>query len=90
MNSEYIAINDADPRVELPVAWCVCRVADGMPILMDVNNPDTQMYLAWLDAGNKPEIVACGGFPWDPGYGEEVVAPMDFEPPVAEPQEEAQ
>ena len=79
MDSEYIAINDADPRVEMPIAWCVCRVADGMPILMDVNNPDTQVYLAWLDAGNKPEIVACGGFPWDPGYGEEASAPIDLE-----------
>lgn len=90
MNSEYIAINDADPRVELPVAWCVCRVADSMSISMDVNDPDTQLYLTWLDAGNKPEIVACGGFPCDPGYGEEIAVPMDLEPLVAEPQEEAQ
>lgn len=90
MNVEYISINDIDPRVETPPVWCVCRISDGVPISMDVNDPDTQAYLAWLDAGNKPEIVACGEFPWDPGYGEAAVAPIDSEESITQPQEEGQ
>jgi hypothetical protein len=71
MSAEYIAINEEDPRNGTPVVWCVCRVSDSKEISYDVTDPDTQEYLSWLDAGNKPDIVQTGGFPWDPGYGEE-------------------
>jgi hypothetical protein len=53
----YKAINNLDPRISLPEVWHVVRIADDKAIFCDLADPDTQEYLAWLDAGNQPEIV---------------------------------
>lgn len=53
----YKAINNSDPRIAIPDVWCVIRISDSKPIFCDLDDPDTQEYLAWLDAGNQPEIV---------------------------------